>query len=700
MVDDDDLQRVLTEEMEAAIGWNADTFQAKREKALDYYHGSPLGNEQAGRSQVVVTEVADSVDFALASLLRVYTGQDSVTFSPQSADAVQLAEQAGDYCKYVFEQQLGFQGLADLIKDGLLYGLSAAKVSWVEREKYEEETHEQLSELQLTSLLSDDTVEILEQTVKAEVTNEVDEVEFDEMGMPLPPPPPIFDVTISRRIKVAGIEIAHIPPEDVLINDDATSTDDARLVAHRSNVTKSELVQLGYDIDAIEEASASARAETSEQKARLQDLKGSINHDNADDAQELLEYVEAYLLYDSDEDGIAELHKVCALGGSYEILHHEVVDHCPIVMGTVMTMPHRAIGRGMAELLFDVQEIKSTILRQHLDNLYSQNNARTIAVEGQVNLDDLLTATPGGVVRVRSAGAVQPLAVAPLQASAFQLLEYVDGIKEQRTGLSKASQGMALDKLQSTAAIGINATLSMAQSKMELMARIFAETTIKPIYKLMFRLLRQHQDKPRMARLRGSQFVEVDPSRWPENFTLAVNVGMGGATNTQERLQFLTQVASRQEAVLQQMGLDNPLINLGQYAETLRRILLLAGIEDTTSLVSGPGEVMQAQAQMKAQQAQAGPQPNPEMQLAQQKAQAEMQVAQMKAEASIELEQMKALAAHERAAQAQAQTLELKRQEMEATLAMKQQELQMEAQLEAIRVQNALPGANAQLPMS
>ena len=203
-----------------------------------------------------------------------------------------------------------------------------------------------------------------------------------------------------------------------------------------------------------------------------------------------------------------------------------------------------------------------------------------------------------------------------------------------------------------------------------------------------------------MARLRGSQFVEVDPSRWPENFTLAVNVGMGGATNTQERLQFLTQVASRQEAVLQQMGLDNPLINLGQYAETLRRILLLAGIEDTTSLVSGPGEVMQAQAQMKAQQAQAGPQPNPEMQLAQQKAQAEMQVAQMKAEASIELEQMKALAAHERAAQAQAQTLELKRQEMEAEMAMKREELHMEAQLEAIRVQNALPGANAQLPMS
>jgi hypothetical protein len=710
MIDNDieDLQRVLQEEVESAInGSSSDAFTAKREKALAYYHGDAFGNEQEGRSQVVVTEVADSVDFALASLMRVYTGQDSVTFSPQSADAVQAAEQASDYCKYIWESSVGFRGLHDMVKDGLLYGLAGAKVSWVTREKYEEEAHEDLSELQLAALLSDDTVEVLEQKicVEAEIeTPEELELQIDPMtGMPMPPPPPpppSFDVTISRRIKDSGIEIVHIPPENVLISDDASSVDDARLVAHRSNVTKSELVQLGYSIDEIDEAAASARAESTEKRARSRDLKSSLNRDSPDDAQELLEYVEGYLLYDMDGDGIAELIKVCALGPSCEILHHEIVDHCPIVLGTVMTMPHRAIGRSMSELLFDVQEIKSQILRQHLDNLYAQNNARTIAVEGQVNLDDLLTATPGGVVRVRSPGAVAPLSVAPLQTSAFQLLEYVDGIKEQRTGLSKASQGMALEKLQSTAAIGINATLSMAQSKMELMARVFAETTIKPIYQIMYRLLRQHQDKPRMARLRGSQFVEVDPSRWPENFTLAVNVGMGGAANIQERLQFLTQVASKQEMVLTTMGQSNPIVTLGQYAETLRRILLLAGIEDTTSLVTGPGQVMQTMQQQAQQQAQAGPQMSPEAQLAAQKAQAEIQVAQQKAQASIELEQLKAQAAHERAVQAQAQTLELKRQEMEAELEMKRQELAMEAQLEAMRVQNDLPGANANIPMS
>ena len=428
----DDLRKVLTAEMHSAVGYNSDNFQAKREKALDYYMGAAFGNEEDGRSQVVVTEVADSVDYAQASLMRVYTGQDVVTFAPQSADGVAAAEQATDYCKYIFEQQVGFGGLADLVKDALMYGMGAVKVVWTERERYEEESHEALSEMQLGALLQDDTVEVVEQTARVVAEIDLEAAQVDPMTGEMVPPPALYDVTLSRRLKDAGIEVTHIPPEQILISDDAPTVNDARLVAHRSNVTKSDLVSLGYDQEEIEDAMASSIAETQEEKARIQDLRARLTRDAADDAQELVEYVEAYLYYDEDEDGIAELHKVCALGDTCHILHHEVVDHCPIVLGTVISMPHRAIGRGMAELLFDCQEIKSTILRQHLDNLYAQNNARTVAVDGQVNLDDLLSATPGGVVRVRSPGrgaAVGRGAVA--------------GVRVQPLGVRRRHQGAA-----------------------------------------------------------------------------------------------------------------------------------------------------------------------------------------------------------------------------------------------------------------
>ena len=261
-------------------------------------------------------------------------------------------------------------------------------------------------------------------------------------------------------------------------------------------------------------------------------------------------------------------------------------------------------------------------------------------------------------------------------------MEYVDGIKEQRTGLSKASQGLALDKLQSTAAIGINATLSMAQSKMEMMARVFAETLLKPTYRLMYRLLRHHQDRPRVARLRGSQFVEVAPSRWPENFDTVVNVGMGGSANTQERMQFLAQVAQKQEQILTQLGPQNSAVTLAQYAETLRRMLLLGGIEDTTSFVNAPGQVMQAEMARAQQAAQAGPQPDKEMQ----KIQANAQIKQIEIEARAAQAEREAVQKAEADAAQAAQDMQLAQYKADLSAAAEQARMETQAQLDRERM--------------
>jgi hypothetical protein len=692
-LDEADIQRIVAAEIEAAIGFTDDNFQSKREKAISYYHGEDFGSgAQEGRSQVVITEVADAVETATPSLMRVFSGADVVTIQARNPQSVAYAAQATDVCRYTFERELGFAGLTGLVKDALLYGMAAVKCVYQDEERVEEELHEGLSELQLTALLEDDMVEVLEQTVQVSA-----EVEIGEQDLPVDPatgmpaePPMSFDVRVNRRIIDSGVVLSHIPPNEILVADDAVTVKSSRLIGHRSNRTLSELVGLGYDLEELKEHSASEIQEGQEERDRYQDVRESSASNAADESMAEVEYCEVYVRLDADEDGIAELHRVCTLGSGHHVLMDEVITHCPIVIGTVIHMGHRLIGRGIAELLFDCQEIKSSIVRQHLDNLYAQNNSRTIAVEGQVQMDDLLSATPGGIVRVRQPGAVQPLQVAPLQASAFQLLEYVDTMAENRTGLQN-SAGLSLDKLQSVSAIGINGAMSQAQSKTEMMARTFAETLIKPVYQAIYHLLRTHQDRPKIMRLRGSNFVEIEPSAWDENVDTMVSVGLGTAGNHEQRLMFLRDVAEKQTAMLTQLGLDNPIATLPQHAEVLRRMLQIAGIEDTELIVNSPEKVSQLQQQMAQKKAQEQPKPNPQMQQA-------LQIEQAKAQAEIEIEKQKAQATMQLKAQAQAQELQLKREKAMADIEIRREEMAAEAQMEALKIQYDLPGGDANIP--
>lgn len=707
MMDEADIERVVGAEISQAINFSDSNFQAKREKAISYYMGEDWGsNPKEGRSQVVMTEVADAIETATPSLMRVFSGADIVTIQARNPTSVAYAAQATDVCRYHFETNLPFASLTGMVKDALLYGMAACKVVYQATERVESELHEGLSELQLAALLDDDGVEILEQSVQvtAEVEGEGDEPQMDPAtGMPAQPAMS-FDVRINRRLIDSGISLLHIPPNEVIVADDAVDVKTARLIGHRSNRTLSELVALGYDLDELKEHASSEIIESQEERARYSDVRESHASDAVDDSMAEVEYCEVYTRFDSDDDGIAELHRVCTIGAGHHVLMDEIIDHCPIVIGTVIHMPHRLIGRGLAELLFDCQEIKSSIIRQHLDNLYAQNNSRTIAVEGQVNLDDLLTSTPGGVVRVRSPGAVQALQVAPLQRAAFDLLEYIDTVAENRTGLQN-SAGLSLDKLQSVSAIGINGAMSQSQAKVEMMARTFAETLIKPIYQHIYRLLRTHQDRPQTMRLRGSTFVEVEPSRWDENVDTLVSVGLGTAGNHEQRLMFLRDVAEKQTAMLSQLGLENPIATLPQHAEVLRRMLRIAGIEDTENLVNSPervAQIQQQQAQQKAQQAQQPTPPDPAMQQA-------LQIEQMKAQSEVEIEKMKAQASMQLKAQAQAQEIQLKRERAQQDLAirreeavqshaLRQEEMQAEIQLESLKIQMALPGGDGNIP--
>jgi len=296
-------------------------------------------------------------------------------------------------------------------------------------------------------------------------------------------------------------------------------------------------------------------------------------------------------------------------------------------------------------------------MRQMLDNLYLTNNSRVGAVEGQVNLDDLLSSRPGGIVRMRAPGMVQPLAVPQIGNSAFAMLEYVDQIRDQRTGFSKASMGLDPSTLQSTTASAVNATIQGAQLKIEMIARVFAETGYRDLAKGVLHLLQKHQDSERVVRIRG-EFVSIDPRAWANGFDLSIEVGLGNGRED-EKMAMLAQIAGKQEQIISQLGPQNPVVKPSQYVNTLKRIAEMAGFKDTDQFFAS-GDQIDAQiaqgAQQQAQDNSAG-----------------IEQAKLEAEIALKREKMQAELALERE-KMQAE-LELRRFELEAELQLRQQKL-------------------------
>jgi hypothetical protein len=253
----------------------------------------------------------------------------------------------------------------------------------------------------------------------------------------------------------------------------------------------------------------------------------------------------------------------------------------------------------------DLQRIKSHVLRATLDSLAQSIFPRTVIVEGQVNIDDVLNKEVGAVVRARQIGAVQDLSTPFVGQAAMPILDYLDQIKAQRTGITPTSQGLDADVLQSTTRAAVNAQISASQDRIELIARTFAETGMRQLFAGLLKLITRHQDKPLLIRLRG-QWVPMDVSQWDANMDCVVSVALGRGDDAQQ-MGFLTQVAQKQEQILQTMGMGNPLVKPSQYANTLSQIVRKAGFKNPESFFNSISpeqdmQIAQAQEASKTQQ--------------------------------------------------------------------------------------------------
>ena len=301
------------------------------------------------------------------------------------------------------------------------------------------------------------------------------------------------------------------------------------------------------------------------------------------------------------------------MGDSHKVVHHEPFDHIPFAAFCPDPEPHTFFGQSLADITMDIQNIKSHILRNQLDSLAQSIHPRMAVVEGQANLEDVLNSEVGGIIRMRAPNMVQSFSQPFVGQQAFPMMAYMDEVKQARTGINKAAAGLDADALQSTTKTAVAATVTAARQHLELIARIFAETGMTDLFRGLLKLSILHQDEPKMVRLRN-QFVQVDPRAWQAGFDVTVNVALGGVDDEQ-KMMLLESIAQRQENVISQFGLDNPLVTLSQYRNTVGKIIETAGIKDVDNYFLDPNG---QQAQMiLAQAAQKPKKPRPEEILAQ-----------------------------------------------------------------------------------
>ena len=648
-MDEERFRGILQHEIQSAVNYYDSEFSQERADILGYYLGDPLGNEVENRSQVIATEVSDTIEYIMPSLMKMFASSPEFSrFHPRGPEDVKAAEQATDLVNFTINQDnRGFTVLHNWFKDALLFKQGAVKFYWQETEDVVNEVYEGLTEDEVTLLVNDPAVEVISQDVV-----EVGAVD-DATGQEIPTDIS-FNVEVNVRKKSGKVKIDNVPPEELIFSRRATSLEDCAFIAHRTQVRAGDLIEQGYDENTVlNYAGYDDLDDEAERQARFEEIESGSDFESHDPTMREVLVTEAYIRADFDGDNVPELRRVVSLGDGVEILENEPFDHVPFALLSPILMPHRMVGRSVAEMVMDLQMIKSSIMRQMLDNLYLTNNSRVAAVEGQVNMSDLLSSRPGGIVRTRAPGMVQPLAVPQIGSTAFSMLEYVDQVRDQRTGFSKASMGLDPSTLQSTTASAVNATIQGAQLKIEMIARVFAETGCVDLAKGVLALLQKHQDKERTIRIRG-EFVAIDPRAWQNNFDLSIEVGLGNGRED-EKMGMLTQILGKQEQLLQQLGPNNPVVKPSQYINTLKKIAEMAGFKDTEQFFSSGEQVDQAVAQMGQQEG-----PSPE----QAKIEAELQLKREKMQAELQLEREKMQA-----------EIELRRQELQAELQLRQQKL-------------------------
>ena len=674
-ITEEELKALLSEEIRSAITYDSQELTETRTRALEYYRGEMTDTPaMQNRSSVVSRDVADTMGWILPGVIRVFTASDRMAeFEPVRPGDEPFAKQATDFVNHVFwKDNDGYRVLWDATHDSLLQGNGIVKHYWDDTEECEYHEYSGLTAEQIALLQEEQGVEVVGQK----------EGQPQIVIVPGPEGPQeqevqTFDVKVKRVTMNGRLRIECIEPENFIMDKNARFIEEARFCCHRDEVSRSDLIEMGFPRDVVDALPADKGSSFSEETlARDEEYDGL--RDVGHEATRLIELFECYVKADVDGDGIAETIRAYYAGkaGAGELLDWEVwEDDVPFSDIPCEPVPHRWDARSIADETIDVQRIKTVLLRQFLDNLYASALPMQEVEEGSVVNPEMLTAPKfGGIIwRKKNTNPIIPREIPFVADKVLGGLEYFDAVVEKRTGISRATMALDPDTLQNQTATANQNQRDAAYSQTELVARNMAELGWRRVFRMMLKLVVKHQDRPRTIRLRD-EWVEMDPRVWNAGMDVTINVGLGTGSRDRD-MAMLNNIFGVQTGMTQKFAesgfMEEAIDMIPKLSLTATKIAESAGIKnpDTYFPQFTPDKIQQ----MKQAAAEKASQPDPKVKAEMEKAQAEMQIDVQKHQLDSQLEREKMQNDIVLKREQMAGELQLKREQLAAELTLKSQ---------------------------
>lgn len=467
-------------------------------------------------SDLVSTDVADTIEWALPSLMKVFTGSDEViTIAGVTEEDDTKAETMQELLVYQLQRQNNFfTVLYNWMKDSLIVGMGIIKCYWERTEGYTTET----------AVLNNEALQALTQTG---VTIE------DIQG-----PDQFGDFSVTYQLpyyRKNAPKLENILVSEFLYSPDAKSLEEANFVAHKRKVTMSYLREreaqgVYANIDDIRVNGNYNGMNVDQVEQVIGDNYVDINKDEQTARQEVVIY-ECYTKIDINNDGILEDMIITICGDTIIRMEQNYMGRHPFFAISPTKDPHRIwVKRSYAELIGELQDLKVALTRQIMQNVALTNDPKMLLDESAINIDDFVQGRK--VIRMKAGHSMNevamPMNIAPLAPQTFQFLEWIEGQKENRTGITRYNQGLDANSLNKTAT-GISAILGQSAQRLELVARMFAETGLSELFRFMVSLNQKFIDQQTVIRLTNKE-LKISPEDLDGSFDLIVNAGISIAT--------------------------------------------------------------------------------------------------------------------------------------------------------------------------
>ena len=541
-------------------------------------------SQTAGQSDFVSFDFWSMVQWAIPVIMNSFFGGDeAVVIVGRNEEDVPRAELLKSLIQFqLMTQNKGFLVLWDWFTDAFQYNLGAVKIWWERVEDWDNVKIEYADMTRLMMIQGDPNCEI----------------EYASS-------PDMFGMCQVQyrvgRLKSNKPVIEPVRVTDLRWSPEAKSLEDANFVAHRQMVTADHLRKQAragvYDAQAVERAIENANSGSVIYGQFEQELNDELDQrpNDEDGARALYELYECYVKVDINGDGMLEDALISVVGDELIRVTENPYGRVPIFTLSPIRDPFKVMGSlSLAEIVGEIQTIKTALMRQMLINTVITNNFRWFIDGSGVDLKDIQKNRQYIKVNGDPRLKVLPFpqnAIAPWSMTLYEALE---GALEQYTGKTRYNQGTDGSSLNKRAT-GISLLQQASEQRIDYIVRVFAETGVSELLRFMVELNQRYIDQPTVIRLKN-QMLPISPDDLRGDFDIDVNTEAGIARKSQtiQNLQYYM-------TVIAPTGMNIGAVTPVEWSKAAQKLLSESGIRDPQSYVVSP-EILQQQMMM-AQQA-------------------------------------------------------------------------------------------------